>query len=487
MTKKILLQILVIIALASLLRFPLTAQGFFAFTSDQGRDLLKVKEVVEDKNLTLIGPTTGLPGIFYGPWWYYYLAPIYLISAGDPQNITLSFVFLGIISLVSLYLLIYKLTKNQIVSFGISSTAAMSQSLLASATQIWSPSLVPPLIIFCIFCMQKIYQRKKPLWFLLLGLTTGLIFDSEAAFGIVFIFSSILTSTFFPKIFLKKTYGYFFIGIFIVILPRILFELKNQFLISKAIINWISHPQIYQEKLSIVERIINRSDLFFLNFSQTLTQSDKLKAIIPLMIFVLLISRSRKLLYRNFIFKFLTLITLFAFIGFVIYPDAVWDYYLVGLPIITLTLSGLIFSYNYKSNKKIVISSMILIFLLNFYSKTTSPFAITWQGDGAIYRNQVKVMNSLQEKLKGDYSLYIYSPSGVDFPFTYLLQRYRAQGEIDAPKENQSRFYLIIRDDPTHTYLLTGWYGDKVKDRPTLRKRNEFPGNIIVEEHQVNG
>jgi len=54
------------------------------YTFDQGRDFLKAEEMIRDKNPTFIGPTTGIPGIFHGAWWYYLLAFPYIFFHGDP-------------------------------------------------------------------------------------------------------------------------------------------------------------------------------------------------------------------------------------------------------------------------------------------------------------------------------------------------------------------------------------------------------------------
>lgn len=188
----------------------------------------------------------------------------------------------------------------------------------------------------------------------------------------------------------------------------------------------------------------------------------------------------------NKIYKFLVFATLFIYLGFVIYPDAVWDYYLAGLPLIFLVILAISVSIMLKHSKHFTKALILLVVLVNFNRDLLSPIMITWQGDGAIYRNQVRVIESLKEKLQGDYSLYVYTPALFDYPFDYLIWWYSKRKELDLPKENQPRIYLIIRDDNAHTYLSSGWYGDKLKGKPKLVDRQAFTGNIIVEEYQTN-
>ena len=483
-TEIVILGFLLIVA--ALLRFPLASQGFFAFTYDQGRDLLAVQDIVENKNLTLIGPTTGLPGIFYGPWWYYFLAPIFFISQGNVQVIVLAFAAIGEFTIVLLYLFLKKITKNIPVALGITATAAMSGPLITASTQIWSPSLVLPIMLAYIFSLYKIAQIPRPTWFLLLGLSSGFIMDTGAAFGIALTVSTVVAAIIFRGNFFKKNFLFFFLGLFLVLLPRVIFDIRNDFLIAKSILNWIAAPNIYQEKLSILERAVNRLDLFYLDFSQTFSQSDKVRGVIPLAVFLLLFVTILKRLIKNSLFKFLLLVLFLIYLAFTLYPDAVWDYYLAGLPAIFIVLFVLAAAHLHNQHKFLVPTAGIILLAVNFHPKLLSPFSITWQGDGAIWRNQIKVIEDLKQELKGDYSLYVYSPAGIDYPFQYLLDYYHKKGRIDLPKDGQKIMYLIIRDDSTHSFMPTGWYGDKTRDKTRLLAKKEFTGNIIVEKHELN-
>jgi hypothetical protein len=54
-----------------------------------------VQVIIKIHKLSLIGSTTRLPGLFYGPWWYYFLIPPFLLSGGNPQGIVLFMGFVG--------------------------------------------------------------------------------------------------------------------------------------------------------------------------------------------------------------------------------------------------------------------------------------------------------------------------------------------------------------------------------------------------------
>lgn len=473
-----------IITFAAIIRIPLILQGFFAFTYDQGRDLFAVKEIVEHFNLTLIGPTTGLPGIFYGPWWYYYLSPIYIAARGDPKLIALSFALLGLIVIYLTYFVSQKILNNKFISITAAFIVSTSQPFLTSSSQIWSPSLIPPLMVLYILCVYKILKNNEKKWFLILGLLSGLILDSEAAYGLILITSTIIASLFYRKEFFKKSFLLYFLGILLIVFPRILFELRNDFLITKSTIKWLKSPSVFQQHLSLAQRLLNRLNIFYLIFAQTFSKGNKILATIPLSFIIFTFVSQAKMVKKIKIFHFLLLILFLLYIGFSLYPDALWEYYISGASSIFIFLILISLSIYYKKAKVITTIFIFLLLILNFEKRFIFPFKTDWAGDGAVYKNQIEPIKDIKSELKGNYSIYAYSPAGIDYPFEYLIQMYYTKGLIDKPKKDQNTIFLIIRDDSDHLYLKVGWYGDKVRDSTNLIERKEYPGNIIIEKHE---
>src|SRR3989338_2214356 len=100
MSKKLLAFFLVFIILliGSWLRFSGILSNSFAFTYDVGRDMLAVRNIIVDHKFSLIGPTTGVEGIFYGPWWYLILSIPFFLFSGNPQGIAF---FMGLIGVAA--------------------------------------------------------------------------------------------------------------------------------------------------------------------------------------------------------------------------------------------------------------------------------------------------------------------------------------------------------------------------------------------------
>ena len=104
LTKELLVLYLLLI-IGSFLRLQGVFSNSFAFTYDVGRDMLALWNIVYDHKIPLIGATTGLAGVFYGPWWYYFLTPFFVIFRGDPQGIAFLMSVIGVLSIVASYYL----------------------------------------------------------------------------------------------------------------------------------------------------------------------------------------------------------------------------------------------------------------------------------------------------------------------------------------------------------------------------------------------
>src|SRR6266498_1061990 len=75
------------------------------FYYDQGRDANVIWNLIHNHKFFLIGPTTGIEGIFRGPWYYWLISPFYWLGQGNPIYPS---IFLSITVVVSLFFL-YKI------------------------------------------------------------------------------------------------------------------------------------------------------------------------------------------------------------------------------------------------------------------------------------------------------------------------------------------------------------------------------------------
>src|SRR5204863_7090662 len=98
--------LLLILFLASFVRVYRLHQ-LLGFYYDQGRDALVIWDLIHKGNFFLIGPTTGIEGIFRGPWYYWLITPFYFLGRGNP---VWPAAFLAFTTVVAIFFL-YKLGK----------------------------------------------------------------------------------------------------------------------------------------------------------------------------------------------------------------------------------------------------------------------------------------------------------------------------------------------------------------------------------------
>ena len=480
-----------IAAIPRRLIFPL--KGLLAFNYDQGRDFVAVSKIIWEKDLVLIGQTTGLPGVFYGPWWYYFLAPVVLVSGGDPQRVAVYFAVLAIFSVVFLYLLLKTLTKNTLLSLILATIAAFSNLWMFGSPHIWNPSLTPIFFMISIYALYKIATDASPFHFLIYGLSVFLAIDTTASFGALLFIFFIASLFIFKKLLLKKQFIFAILGALTILSPRILFEFRNNFLMTKSVIAYLSSPKVYGEKLPILERFLSRIDQILKIIAEGFTNESKILAILFLVfilgVLIFILRENKKLfltIKKDLILIYICLLLFAMIIFFTIFPDNVWDYYLVVLPTLFILLVGKILSYGYqiKILKFPIVGVLLVLIFLNFRRDLVPPFRITWEGDGGTYINEKKVMDYIASNNSHDFSFFAYTPAIFDYPFDYLILWYSKRGLIELPQENQQIMYLVIREASTGKYHTSGWYGDKTRDKTEVVDRKEFPGDLLVEKRR---
>src|SRR3989344_2974546 len=227
--------LLIIVIIGSWLRLSGILSNSFAFTYDVGRDMLAVENIVVNHKITLIGQTTGVEGIFYGPWWYFILSVPFFIFSGNPQGIAFFIGLVGITTIISGYV-VGKKIGGVFLGLIFSSFISISSIMVLSSSQIWNPNLIPFFVlliflVFYIFSSDSKPKASKTKYLLLLGLLLGTIIDMEIVFGTLLFLSACTALIFiFRKKIRIKEVPFFVLGLLFIFSPRIIFELRHDFL-----------------------------------------------------------------------------------------------------------------------------------------------------------------------------------------------------------------------------------------------------------------
>lgn len=227
---KILIIIFIIAIILRFLFFPTNTQ----FGFDQARDAYASQEILKG-DLKLIGPpSTFLSGLRHGVLFYYISAPIYFLSAGNPEGLSIVLRLVNALGVLAIFYLASQLF-NKKTAFISAFLFAISFEQTQYALFLGHPPLaVLPLILFYTG-LALYFIKQKPMGMILtasgLGLAIqfhiGLVFIIPLPFIMLIIFHKSIPKTSIKTITLSAF-------AFIVTISTFLLEaIKNNFLVYK--------------------------------------------------------------------------------------------------------------------------------------------------------------------------------------------------------------------------------------------------------------
>jgi hypothetical protein len=492
--KKELLILYLIIFIGAFLRLQGVFTNSFAFTYDVGRDMLAVRDIVVNHKIPLIGAIVGgnsasdLPGIFYGPWWYYFLTPFFVLSSGNPQGIALAMALIGIVTIVLGFVFGRRL-GGMILGLTIALLMSTSSTLIALSAQIWNPDIAPLFVMLILLILINIFKGSKSLLnYFFLGLLLAFCMDIQIIFGIFLSLGIILSLIFIQnrKISIKKVL-FFILGSLVIFAPRIVFELRHQLLMTKALLAFFLKGNSLTTQSSLLSTVGNRLSVFFDQFSSTLALGNRILGgtilLFTILTIILLYKKADKQI-KNFIKTSLITIVVFIF-GTIFISHDIWPHYLVGLPIFYIFLFGVSLYLLGKKllNNLIPIIIVVVVFLINLNpialkGSLTKPL---WEGDASVYRNQVAVTNYVYEQAKGkDFKYVVYTPPLYDYTYQYLFLWYGPKKYHYLPLKQSKLAFFILEPDLQLPSRLIDWLKLREGDGKII-KSEEVKGGIIVQ------
>jgi hypothetical protein len=227
-------MIWLLLILAGLIRLPPIISGSIPFSFDHGRDALAAFHLIKTLNPVFIGPWTSIPGLFFGPGWYYLIAPAYAVFAGNPA----APVYLMLaLNLIGIFLL------NRYWGFLPAVLAALAPAWLTISTGAANPF---PMVFLGILLLIFL-KTGRYFW---LGMVIGAGFHFSSALAIFWLAAS-------PLLVRPRHWPKLIAGIIIPFIPQILFELKNNGAEIKAVINYFSQGETQKltpGKISLVSQ-----------------------------------------------------------------------------------------------------------------------------------------------------------------------------------------------------------------------------------------
>src|SRR5690349_12276958 len=164
---------ILLLVIAAVLRLPnLATRG--TWDSDQGHDMLVLRELVQDGVIPLLGPPTSIGDVHHGALYYYLLAPAAALTGGDsPLAVVLLIALAGIAAVVVTWWLARDIAgpvAGLVAGLGM----AVSASAVDESTFIWNPNLIALSSAIALAGAWRAWSTGRPRWWLLAGLGTAI-------------------------------------------------------------------------------------------------------------------------------------------------------------------------------------------------------------------------------------------------------------------------------------------------------------------------
>lgn len=494
--KLVYLFLLVILLASAFFRF-YRAGDLLGFYYDQGRDALKVQEILAFKDFPAVGPTTGIAGLFLGPFWFYLLVPFYWLSQGSPA-LTANFISLFDIGAVFLIYWIGKEFYTRRVGLLAALFWGFSYYLTLSGRWLSNPSPVPFFTLLLILGLGKFFIQKKEKYLILIFISLAIALQLEMASAIFFL-PSLLTFCFiFKSHIINKKYLWIGSGIFLAfLLPQIFFEIKNNFLMirsfflfNKGEINTASEKTWDLPNLFFIkERILTYQKILFSKLEVNPRLGTKFISVLWLLFMIWLVikqfidkkSQKQKMDLILLVFLFLPLFLLLFFVG---NYGQLYDYYLTGFFPAFILLFALFVNF---FGKKILYWPIMVLIIIWFLSSNLlfHKHYLTSGVDGPLnisLGNQIQAIDWIYKEAKGEeFNVAVYVPPVIPYTYDYLIPWYGKRVYKQQPVVEESPlFFTLYEFDEAHIQRLDTWLSDQ--DKIATTDLSQKFGGITVEK-----
>lgn len=444
--------------------------------------MLAIRNIVVNHKLTLIGPTTGIEGIFVGPFYYYSMIIPFILSGGNPLSCAVVIAIFGVAAIFLGFLFIKKIFKNNFLSISAALLISFSP-LLISYSHFPIHTNYFPFFIILFYLLLYYVGLGKTKYFPVVCFLIGLSFSFEAATAI-FLFPTVFLFLIWNRIKIPtKTKILSIIILLASFLPQILFELRHNFLMTNSLIRYLtteesfgrSNPAFFKERFAyffdnIKTTIIVREETFPLQ-----NQIINLIIIISLIIIIYksFFAKQGRLGYRIF---FLWIFVSLG--GLLFYKNSIWGWYMIPLYPAFAMLPVIIF----KSLNKYLSLIILLLILFANSQMWIHPNPPDEKTRWVLLRDQIKAVDFVyQDSVGRPFRVDVYVPYLIDYPYQYLWLWYGQKKYQRQPsKENEDMLYLIAEPNVTQPDLRQAWIDRHKTEGEVVATKEIDPGISVI-------
>lgn len=333
-TKRIEIILLVVVILIAIFFRFYKIRDYVVFLGDEGRDMIIMRNMIQQKRPTFLGPTASVGGFYLGPIYYWMAAPFLLISRFDPVGPAYLVAAIGVATVALLYKLL-KVTLGFWPAILASSLYATAPLIVRYSRSSWNPNPLPffaLLLVYFLYLGTKFLKDKSHIknymYFLGAGAAFGICVQLHYLATILFAIAAAfvvinLNWRKWPFVFFASA-----VGFLITFSPFLLFEIKNSFPNFNTISEFVTRGTTVGYKSTNYFWIISNIGNIFLE------EITKIKATpITRIVFWLLAAGSIWGLIKNYksekrlIFWLAVIWFIGGLIGLRFYAGQIFDYY----------------------------------------------------------------------------------------------------------------------------------------------------------------
>jgi len=417
------------------------------FYYDQGRDALVIWNLLHKGQMFLIGPTTGIAGIFRGPWYYWLITPFYFLGRGNPVWPANFLALTAVAAIFILYILGKEIFDRPtgLIAAGI---ASFSYYMIVSARWLSNPTPMLLISMFLVLCMYLASKGKAWTW-PLIGFLLGMSIQFGSA-AEVFYIPAVLIFAFWQR---KKlpSVRIIFLSVFLFLIsffPQAIFDVRHGGILSGNIAKFLFSEGSF--KLSFWEVLKLRLNLYWEMFSSKIWIGQASQFTVFFLISLSMIALNLKELWRKDGFRILVLLgasPLIAMIFFQGNDGNVYDYYFTGYYLIYILVFSVGLGVLVRNKLGIVI--LAVFFLLFFQMQIPAIKSYLANGRSNVnFKEQMLAIDWIYKDANGEkFNVDVYVPPVIPYAYDYLFMWRGEQSSIKPSPDRVKLLYTLNEED----------------------------------------
>lgn len=468
-------------------------EATMTFLEDEGRDLLIVKRMIDTGRPVLLGPQTSTGNMYLGPLYYYFITPALILAGMNPLGPAFLIALTGVLTTFLLYYLGKKWFSAPAGYFAATMFAILPMSVMVTRAS-WNPNLVPLITTLMLLAYARLrdhrYSWENWLFYgMLVGIMVQLHYMALVFCGVLSLLIAWQTRSQVKTLLLGIIFSIF--GAIIMLSPFIVFEIRNDFVNTKAITRFMEAKEernirydlplwLWWSKVSSTSYRLLGNAFTGSSLSSTTTSTATTLFVGFLALGMIMAIKHKHRLYLSLVSL---LIVSIAILG--IYQENIHLHYIeFALPLIFLSLAGLYSLVNTKSWRALLIVIFAIIIIYGGYR------SVLYLGSGANHQTKKArdVAHYIVERAGGEPYNVVSTQGMYTTPFQYFL----AISDHPPTQSLAKRVFDICegspcpQDDETTTLLfLTGPGHPSIGNYLGHPELNSFEGKrkMISNEH----